>query len=87
MHGLDMLFAVAGASRASRRERRGTAPGVWGCHVAQRAPRLGVILPVGLDKFLASCSQRPSSFEELCQALWVAGSLVWTISGADMHFF
>ena len=70
LHDLNNLFAARGAVRASRRGRRGSAPRVWDCHIAQRAPRLDVILPVGLDKFVASCSKRPSSFEELCRSLW-----------------
>ena len=31
---------------------------------------MDVIVPFGLDKFLASVCQRPRSFEELCRALW-----------------
>ena len=36
----------------------------------QRPPRLDVILPFGLVKFLMFRVQRPSSFEQLCRALW-----------------
>ena len=70
LHDLECLFTAPDAARASRRARRGRATHVWGCHEALRPPRLDVILPFGLDKFLTSLVQRPRSFEQLCRALW-----------------
>ena len=70
LYDLEALFAVHGTARASRRERRGTSEPFYGCCPAERPPRLDVILPYGLDKFLASVSQRPRCFEELCRVLW-----------------
>ena len=70
LHDLECLFAAPEVARASRRARRGRSEHVWGCHEAQRSPRLDVILPFGLDKFLTSCVERPRSFEQLCRALW-----------------
>ena len=59
LHDLQSLFVAPGVERASRRQRRGSAPHYWGCHETQRQPRLDVILPSGLEQFLMSLRKRP----------------------------
>ena len=53
--------------REHRGGQDGVAPRTVG--VAMR-PRMDVIVPFGLDKFLSSVCQRPRLFEQLCHALW-----------------
>ena len=53
--------------REHRGGQDGVAPRTVG--VAMR-PRMDVIVPFGLNKFLSSVCQRPRLFEQLCHALW-----------------
>ena len=67
---LHRLVRVPHAAAASRRQRKTKTWRGWGFHAAEQTPDLDVVLPFGLDKFLASLVQRPRSFEQLCEALW-----------------
>ena len=71
LHDVECLFAAPDAPRPSRKaRRRGPGKHESGCHEVRHPPRLDVILPFGLNKFLASLVQRPRSFEQLCRVLW-----------------
>ena len=71
LHNLQKLLTATRSPPPTRRlQKQVKRSRDEGYHGVDCAKPLDVIMPHGLQKFLASLAQRPSSYEQLCRTLW-----------------